>query len=124
MDTKVLVVDDTDHVRNMLVDMLQLDGFEVVGQAASGREALALTADRQPDVVVIDYKMQDMDGLTAAKLILDERPSQAIILYAAFLDPQLESRAREVGVATCIGKVEALNQLERHISELTRDLQA
>ena len=44
---RVMVVDDTDHVRNMLVDMLELDGFEVVGQAASGEEAVA-TGRRRP----------------------------------------------------------------------------
>ena len=123
MGTKVLVVDDTDHVRNMLVDMLELDGFDVVGQAASGREAVdAIANGTDPDVVVMDYKMPDMDGLTAAKTIKESRPAQAIILYTAYLDEQLEGLAKEAGVAMCIGKVEGLNQLERHITDLVRDL--
>ena len=123
MGTKVLVVDDTDHVRNMLVDMLELDGFDVVGQAASGREAVdAIANGSDPDVVVMDYKMPDMDGLTAAKTIKESRPTQAIILYTAYLDDQLEGLAKEAGVAMCIGKVEGLNQLERHITDLVRDL--
>lgn len=118
---RVMVVDDTDHVRNMLVDMLELDGFEVVGQAASGEEAVALVDDAGPDVIVMDYKMPGMDGLSAARAIRTTRSSQAIILYTAYLDPTIEADAKDAGVALCIGKVEGLNQLERHITELCRD---
>ena len=118
---RVMVVDDTDHVRNMLVDMLELDGFDVVGQAASGEDAVDLVEKATPDVIVMDYKMPGMDGLSAARAIRDTRTSQAIILYTAYLDPTIEAEAKEAGVALCIGKVEGLNQLERHITELCRD---
>jgi CheY-like chemotaxis protein len=118
---KVLVVDDTDHVRSMLVDMLELDGFDVVGEACSGTEAVEAATIHDPDVIVMDYKMPEMDGLTAARAIRDTRPSQGIILYTAYLDQKLEQEARDSGVALCIGKVEGLNQLERHITELCRD---
>lgn len=74
-DAKVLVVDDTDHVRNMLVDMLELDGFTVVGQAASGADAVAMVDDANPDVIVMDYKMPGMDGLSAARAIRARRSS-------------------------------------------------
>ena len=121
---RVLVVDDTDHVRGMLVDMLDLDGFEVVGQAASGEEAIELASETSPEVVIMDYKMPGMDGLTAARAIREQVPSQSIIIYTAYLDPQLEAEAREIGVAMTVGKVEGLNQLERHITELCRDLSA
>ena len=122
MQVKVLVVDDTDHVRHMLVDMLELDGFDVVGQASSGQEGISLCTEVKPDVVVMDYKMPDMDGLATAEGIRKDRPEQAIILYTAYLDPKLEQQAKEAGVALCIGKVEGLTQLERHIRELCRNL--
>ena len=122
MAVKVLVVDDTDHVRNMLVDMLELDGFQVVGQAANGTEAIDLTRHKEPDVIVMDYKMPDMDGLAAAESIRQTRPDQPIILYTAYLDHGLEQKARDAGVALCVGKVEGLAQLERHIRELCRNL--
>ena len=118
---RVMVVDDTDHVRNMLVDMLELDGFQVVGQAASGEEACRLVDDATPDVIVMDFKMPGMDGLTAARTIRETRTDQSIILYTAYLDPTIEAQAKEAGIALCIGKVEGLNQLERHITELCRD---
>ena len=122
MNVRVLVVDDTDHVRRMLAEMLELDGFDVVGQSASGVEAVTLAQEVSPDVVVMDYKMPGMDGLEASKNIKANRPDQAIVLYTAYLDPELEIQAKEAGVAMCVGKIEGLNQLERHITELTRDL--
>lgn len=122
MDVRVMVVDDTDHVLNMLVDMLELDGFDVVGKASSGHDAIELAKTTEPDVIVMDYKMPGMDGLTAARSIKEVRPEQPIIIYTAYLDPSLETEAKEAGVALTIGKVEGLNQLERHINELCRDL--
>src|SRR5688572_19483464 len=92
---RVMVVDDTDHVRNMLVDMLELDGFDVVGQAASGEDACTLAEETAPDVIVMDYKMPGMDGLTAARTIRTTRATQAIILYTAYLDPTIEAQAKE-----------------------------
>ncbi len=121
MTVRVLVVDDTDHVRSMLVDMLELDGFDVVGEAASGAQAVKAAAADDPDVIVMDYKMPEMDGLSAARAIRETRPKQGIILYTAYLDEKLEQEARDAGVALCIGKVEGLSQLERHITELCRD---
>lgn len=123
-DVRVMVVDDTDHVRAMLVDMLELDGFEVVGQAASGQAAITVAHESAPDVIVMDYKMPGMDGLTAAKAIRAENPAQSIIIYTAYLDPQLEEDAKAAGVAMTVGKVEGLNQLERHITELCRDFRS
>jgi two-component system, response regulator PdtaR len=118
---KVLIVDDTEHVRAMLVDMLELDGFNVVGQASSGHDGIILAGKVDPDVIVMDYRMPEINGLNAARAIRENRPEQAIILYTAYLEPELEAMAKEAGVAVVIGKVEGLNQLERHISELVRD---
>ncbi|HVF54109.1 MAG TPA: response regulator transcription factor [Actinomycetota bacterium] len=120
---KVLIVDDTEHVREMLADMLELDGFDVVAQTGSGREAVRLiTSDEASvDVIVMDYKMHDLDGLSAAKQIRNVKPSQAIILYTAYLDRELENEAKEAGVAICVGKGDGLTELERRITQLCRD---
>ncbi|MGH2700299.1 MAG: response regulator [Actinomycetota bacterium] len=120
MSAKVVVIDDTPHVRAMLVEMLEIDGFTVVGQGGSGAEAILVADQRDPDVIIIDYQMPGIDGLEASRRIRARRPDQSIILYTAYLDHELELRAAEAGVAACVGKVEGLNQLERRISELTR----
>lgn len=122
MGVKVAVVDDTEHVREMLVSMLVLDGFEVVGEGSSGGDAVRLSSGLNPDVLVMDYSMPGEDGLAAARRVRQAVPDQAIILYTAYLDDALREAAEEAGVALCIGKVEGLETLERSISELCLQL--
>ena len=117
-----MVVDDTDHVRTMLAEMLELDGFEVVARAANGDEAVARAADVNPDVIVMDLKMPGIDGLEATRQIKMERPDQPVILYTAYLDPTIEAQAKEVGVTLCLGKIDGLPELERQISRLMLEL--
>jgi CheY-like chemotaxis protein len=115
---RVMVVDDTAHVLRMLSAMLSLDGFDVVGEAAGGAAAIEAIDDADPDVVVMDYRMPLMDGLTAARRIRERRPGQIVVLYTAFIDEEIERQANEVGVSLCVGKVEGLASLEREISRL------
>ncbi|HWL38110.1 MAG TPA: response regulator transcription factor [Frankiaceae bacterium] len=122
MAVRVMVVDDTDHVRTMLAEMLELDGFEVVAQAANGDEAVALAIEADPDVIVMDLKMPGTDGLESTRRIKETRPTQAVILYTAYLDPVIEAQAKEVGVTLCLGKIDGLPELERQISRLTLEL--
>ena len=115
---KVMLVDDVDHVRRMLRNMLDLDGFTVVAEAASGADAVSTIDAADPDVVVIDYAMPEMDGIETARRIRAARPEQVMIMYTAYLQPEVEEQAREVGVALVLGKVEGLESLEREISRL------
>jgi CheY-like chemotaxis protein len=113
-----MVVDDTDHVRRMLRNMLELDGFVVVAESGSGEGAVDAVSLADPDVVVVDYKMPEIDGLETARRIRELRPEQVMILYTAFVDPELERKARDVGVSVVLGKVEGLESLEREITRL------
>jgi len=115
---RVMVVDDTAHVLRMLSAMLNLDGFDVVGEAASGAAAIDAVDEADPDVVVMDYRMPFMDGLTAARRIRSRRPGQIVVLYTAFIDEEIERQAQQAGVSLCVGKVEGLASLEREISRL------
>jgi CheY-like chemotaxis protein len=115
---RVMVVDDTDHVRRMLRSMLELDGFDVVADVASGGEAVATVEAALPDVVVIDYMMPDMDGLATAGALRPLLPDAVLILYTAFLDGDVQRRAAEIGVDLCVAKVEGLETLEREITRL------
>ncbi|HVF12072.1 MAG TPA: response regulator transcription factor [Actinomycetota bacterium] len=122
MAVRVVVIDDTDHVREMLASMLSLDGFDVVAQGKNGEEALELADKHRPDVIVIDYSMPRTNGLEASKKVLELIPDQPIILYTAYIDDVLKQAAKEAGIAICVGKVEGLETLERSISELCLQL--
>lgn len=123
MSVRVYVVDDTAHVRKMLVQMLELSGFDVVGQAASGQEAVDTVEEADPQVIVVDYAMPGgLNGIATSRQIRAVRPEQAIILYTAYLDPDIEQEAREAGVSLCVGKVEGLTTLERDIRRLAGEL--
>jgi DNA-binding NarL/FixJ family response regulator len=119
---RVMVVDDTDHVRRMLTSMLSLDGFAVVGDASSGMAAVDAVEEADPDIVVIDYKMPGMDGLATARGIRERRPDQVMILYTAYIDDALERAATDAGISLCIGKVDGLASLEREITRLCASL--
>lgn len=122
MKVRVLVVDDTDHVREMLANMLELDGFTVVGTAGSGKEAIATAIQADPHIIVMDYKMPGMDGITATRHIREVLPSTPVILYTAYLDDRLEREAAAAGVSVCIAKPDGIHTLERQISALSLEL--
>jgi two-component system, chemotaxis family, chemotaxis protein CheY len=119
---RLLVVDDTDHVRRMLVEILSMHGFEIAAEAAGGAEAVGEARRADPDIVVMDYKMPGTDGLEATRRIRAERPDQTVILYSAYLDEQLRVRAREAGVAECIAKPSGVEALATEISALAMDI--
>ena len=115
---RVFVIDDTPEMRRMLEQILALADFEVVGSKAYGAEALKEMDAADPDVVILDYKMPGLDGLTTARLIREERPDQAIILYTAYLDDILERKAAKAGIALCVEKADGILTLEDDIRRL------
>jgi DNA-binding NarL/FixJ family response regulator len=122
VSVRLLVVDDTEHVRTMLVDILGLHGFDVAGHAASGSDAVTRANELDPDVVVMDLKMPEMDGLEATRLIRESRPDQQVILYSAYVDDEVEKKARDAGVVVCIPKMSGVEALAREISAVALDL--
>ncbi len=82
---RVLVVDDHPIVRQGLVSVLgDEDDFEVVGEAGSGREAIARVQRLQPDVVLLDLEMPDLDGVAAIPQLLASRPGVGILVFTAY----------------------------------------
>lgn len=122
MTVRLVVVDDTEHVRRMLVEILALHGFDVVGEAANAAEAVAQVDQLDPDVVVMDFKMPGVDGLEATREIRGRRPHQPVILYSAYVDDDLRDRARAAGAAACIPKPAGVEALATEISAIAMDL--
>ena len=106
----VLVADDEPDVRELARLFLEMDGFDVVGEAVDGAQALerfvALDPPPVPSVVVLDNRMPVMTGLEAAEQILGRHPDQVVVLFSAHLDAGVERRARELGVRACVSKMD------------------
>jgi two-component system, chemotaxis family, chemotaxis protein CheY len=80
---RVLVVDDAAFMRKMLADMLIEGGHEVVGEAASGSEAVDRFAELQPDVMTLDITMPEKDGLTVLREVVGQHPSARVVMCSA-----------------------------------------
>ncbi|MEP6598224.1 MAG: response regulator [Actinomycetota bacterium] len=93
---RVLIAEDEALIRLDLREMLQEEGFEVVGEAADGEQAVALATELTPDLVICDVKMPKMDGITAAAHIARRRIAPVVIL-TAFSQRDLIDRARDAG---------------------------
>ena len=94
---RILIAEDETIIRLDLRDLLQRSGFEVCAEAKDGEEAIELARAEQPDLAVLDVKMPRLDGIEAARRILDERPIP-IVMLTAYGQDELVSRAVEAGV--------------------------
>jgi len=104
-----LIVDDEVDVRLLLLLTInnENDGLHVVGEAASGDEALSMRRDLEVDVVVLDHRMPGMTGLETATALLAEEPDLPIVLYSAFTNEQMHAEAERIGVRECVEKGDA-----------------
>ena len=93
----MLVAEDETIIRLDLRDLLERSGFEVCAEARDGEEAVALAREREPDLAIMDVKMPGLDGIEAARRMLDERPIP-IVMLTAYGQDELVSRAVEAGV--------------------------
>src|SRR5438067_6727459 len=94
---RILVAEDETIIRLDLVEMLARAGLEVCAEARDGEEAVALAREHEPDLAIMDVKMPGLDGIEAARRILDERPIP-IVMLPAYGQDELVSRAVEAGV--------------------------
>ncbi|WP_188043923.1 ANTAR domain-containing response regulator [Changpingibacter yushuensis] len=100
---RALVAEDETLIRLDIVETLEEAGYEVVGQASDGEQAIALADELEPDLIVMDVKMPGMDGITAADKILQDRRC-AIVMLTAFSQSELVERAREAGAMAYVVK--------------------
>ena len=106
MTVEVFIVDDEADIRDLLRVVIEGSGkpIHVCGEARDGLEALDAIEATQPDIVVMDERMPRMTGCETAAAILRRRPLACIILCSAYVDTDLQLRAKEAGVRLCVPK--------------------
>lgn len=126
---RILVADDHPVIRRNICKTLQTEkDWVVCGEAGTGREAVRLNAAQQPDVVVLDISMPEMNGLEAAKIIHEQSPGTEIILLTMHEFSALMEELHTLGIRTCVPKTELLELVSvvrnAHQSRLSSKLPA
>jgi response regulator NasT len=118
---RILVAEDEALIRLDLVEMLTEAGYEVVAQATNGVEAIALVKEFKPDLAILDVKMPELDGISAAQEIIEISP---VLMLTAFSQKELVERARDAGVMAYVVKPFSINDLTPAIEiAMSRHLQ-
>lgn len=112
---RILVADDEALVINIVESELETLGFQLVGRAADGRQAVELTRTLRPDAVLMDIAMPELDGIAAAALIQQECPTPVVIL-SAHDRPDDVARASAAGVGAFLVKPPRAAEIERALS--------
>jgi CheY-like chemotaxis protein len=112
---RVLVVEDDHLVSEMIRGTLEEIGYLVVGEANDGREALAMVSRFSPDVVLMDIKMPDMDGIEATRRIMESRPVPVVAL-TAYENPELMREGVDAGFGAYLVKPSTAREMERAIT--------
>jgi DNA-binding NarL/FixJ family response regulator len=120
--TRVLLADDHDILRQGLKLLLSMQPgeIEVVGEARTGREAVELARELQPDVVVMDITMPDMDGLEACRILHQEQPSTSILMLTMHESEEYFLQALRMGAAGYLVKKAAPTELRMAISSVAQ----
>jgi two-component system, response regulator PdtaR len=134
-----VIAEDEALIRMDLAEMLGEEGYDVVGQAADGEQAVALAEELRPDLVILDVKMPRLDGIAAAERIASQRIAPVVIL-TAFSQRELVERARDAGamaylvkpfsrsdlvpaIEMAVSRFTELHELEREVADLSERLE-
>jgi two-component system, response regulator PdtaR len=135
---RVVIAEDEALIRMDLAEMLAEEGYDVVGQAADGEQAIALAESLAPDLVILDVKMPRLDGIAAAQRIAEQRIAPVVML-TAFSQRDLVERARDAGamaylvkpfsrtdlvpaIEMAVSRFTELTALEREVADLSERL--
>ena len=105
---RILVAEDEAIIRLDLVEMLVEAGYVVVAQATNGVEAIALAQEHKPDLAILDVKMPELDGISAAEKIIEIAP---VLMLTAFSQNDLVERARDAGAMAYVVKPFSISDL-------------
>jgi CheY-like chemotaxis protein len=115
--TKILVIDDEQGIRHLLDTLLRRKGYDVV-LAESGRQGLELFRRERPDVIVLDLKMPEMDGLTVLRQIKNLDPGKPVIILTGAGTAEAERQVRALGVTEYVEKEFSLHLLGDSLKRL------
>ncbi len=104
MSCTIVIADDEPITRMDIAEMLNIAGYNIVGEASDGFEAIELCNRFKPDLAIIDIKMPNLDGLKATKAIVKENLASAVLLLSAYSGDEFIEKAREVGAIGYIVK--------------------
>jgi response regulator NasT len=138
--TRVVIAEDEAIIRLDLKELLEEEGYEVVGETGRGDEAVEIVRDQMPDLAILDITMPGMDGLTAARHITSERLS-AVLILTAFSQRDLVEQARDAGalaylvkpfqksdlvpaIEVALGRHAEMAALEHDVNDLAERLEA
>ena len=105
---RILIAEDETLIRMDLAEMLRENGYEVIGEATNGEEAITLANELQPDLAILDVKMPKLDGITAAETIVKTSP---VLMLTAFSQKDLVERALDAGVMAYVVKPFTIDDL-------------
>ncbi len=139
MAVRVVIAEDEAIIRLDLKEILEEEGYEVVGETGRGDEAVALVRDQKPDLAILDIRMPGMDGLSAAREITSERAA-AVLILTAYSQRNLIEEARDAGalaylvkpfqrselipaIEVALGRHQEMRALENEVSSLEDQLE-
>ncbi|MZD05601.1 response regulator [Streptomyces sp. SID5785] len=139
LTTRVVIAEDEALIRLDLKEMLEEEGYTVVGEAGDGEQAVELAREHRPDLVILDVKMPKLDGISAAEKIAEESIAPVLML-TAFSQRDLVERARDAGamaylvkpfsksdvvpaIEMAVSRFTELRTLEKEVADLTQRLE-
>lgn len=118
--TKVFIVDDSPFSITVIRQLFDRDGFEVVGDAKSKKEAIEKIPNAKPDIITMDMVLEDTDGIDCSRAILTINPEVKIIAISSMLDDDIVKKAKDIGIFDYIQKPidgkELFNAIEKAIN--------
>ena len=115
---RVLVVDDTPSIRALLRQTLPLHGFEIVAEAEGAAEGIEKARDEQPDVIVLDMQMPNVNGVEAIKPLKEEAPNARILMYSSNDEHYVKDQALELGADAYFDKLAPISQMAAEMHRL------
>lgn len=104
MSTTIMVVDDSPFASKQIKDIVEDNGYEVIGYAKDGEEAIELYKELKPDIVILDIIMPELNGLETAEILKKQDPAVKILMLSSLCDAGTMEEVKSIGVKHLIPK--------------------